>query len=87
MAIAQGKLDRAIEAALERVQLMESMEDEMLFGLPDALMVYCLIAAHLGRRGDMERLFKEKAAKMAAQFGEPFANGYEKWVQMISRIE
>ena len=86
MAIAQGKLDRALEAALKRVQLMETMGDEMVLRLPDDLMVYCLIAAHLGRRGDRERQFKEKAVKMAAQFGGEFAYMIEKFVQRISRI-
>ena len=80
--VAQGKLDRALEAALKRVKLMETMGDEMVLRLPDDLMVYCLIAAGLGRRGDRERQFKEKAVKMAAQFGDEIAY----IVQRISRI-
>ena len=80
------RLDRALETALKKVQLIEAMEDTMVLELPGALGEYCEIAAHLRRKGAREKHFMKKAAMMARQFGDIYVYNHEERVKEISKI-
>ena len=45
------RLDRAMKAALQKVQLMEKIQHEVVKQVPTALMEYCILAAAMGRKG------------------------------------
>ena len=78
------KMDRAMKAALQKVQLMEKIQDEVVKQVPTALMEYCILAAALGRKGAREKEFRERSGKMAAQFGPSFIKDYEGQCEEIS---
>ena len=79
----EAVLELAAQAALEKVEVMERICDEVAVKVPVALMDYCTLAAVLGRRGERERKMQERARTMAVMFGDAARQNYEARCQEI----